>query len=147
MTWQPLADSYREAISICFDQNLDYKGLLNTLKKIPGIKDSFATKHMFFWTEYGPRRDAIPIYDARIKTLLCFNETKAVDYQTFYNEMKNSAELQKLTVGLVERALFAFSQNYFRNNTLIIKSSPKDTTDFDEALNLQKRYLEFNTQT
>jgi len=30
---------------------------------------------------------------------------------------------------------------------LIIKSSPKDTTDFDEALNLQKRYLEFNTQT
>ena len=145
LTWKPLAQTYRESIGICFKGNFEYLQFLNGLLAIPGIGESFATKHMFFWTEYGPRRQAIPIYDARIKLLLCLHDRKAVDYQTFYASMKKMANETQITVGLLERALFAFSQNYFPNKNLLIKQNVSDTADIDEAQFLQKRYVEFNS--
>ena len=42
-----------------------------------------------------------------------------------------------------ERALFAFSQNYFPNSTLIMKSSLKDMTDIGAARILEKKYKEY----
>ena len=143
LSWKPLSQTYRDAIRICFNEDFDYSKLLTSLLKIPGIGESFATKHMFFWSEYGPRREAIPIYDSRIKTLLCLSDRDAVDYHSFYVAMKNTAKVQKLNVGLLERALFAFSQNYFPNSTLIMKSSLKDMTDIGAARILEKKYKEY----
>jgi len=145
LTWKPLAKTYRDSIAISFDNNFNYEHFLNCLMQIPGIGVSFATKHMFFWTEYGPRRNAIPIYDARIKLLLCLSERDAVDYKVFYMAMEKAAQVSNITVAIIERALFAFSQNYFPNNSLVINSTPKDMTDIDEALRLERQYSEYNS--
>lgn len=145
LTWKPLAKTYRDSIAISFDNNFNYEHFLNCLIQIPGIGVSFATKHMFFWTEYGPRRNAIPIYDARIKLLLCLSERYAVDYKAFYMAMEKAAQVSNITIGIIERALFAFSQNYFPNNSLVINSTPKDMTDIDEALRLERQYSEYNS--
>ena len=140
LSWKPLAETYRNSVKLCFEKNIDYLSCLTKLRSIPGIGESFATKHIFFWTEYGPRREALPIYDARIKLLLCLNIADAVDYDTFYAEMKLTAGKLKIAVNILERALFAFSQNYFNNSNLIIKSDIVDKTDIKEAENLQPRF-------
>ena len=126
---------YRSAINFCTTGN--YAGSLKKLKQIQNVAESFATKHIFFWSEYGPSNKALPIYDNRIKTLLFLKKTAALPYEDFVTALNSKSIELQLSPVLIERALFSFSENFFPNSTLIIKESISDSKDIDEARWLQ----------
>jgi hypothetical protein len=113
----------------------DKKGLID-FKSIPNVGDSFGTKHLYFWSSYGGNQP-IPIYDARIKTLLYLSIDEAPAFEEYIEDMTNFSTLKNITINQLEKALFAFSSNYFPNETLIIKNEIIDTTDYDEAKRLE----------
>lgn len=130
-SYAKLAATYRNAMSCCTAG--DFQSALVKITSIPNIGESFATKHIFFWSEFGPRRKALPIYDTRIKTLLFFKATSASDYNSYVEVLNRKANELSMTSALVERALFAFSQNYFPNGKLFLKISISDEMDIEEA--------------
>ena len=54
--------------------------------------------------------------------------------------MTNFASLKNISIHQLEKALFAFSTNYFPNEALNIKDDFTDTTDFEEASRLEELY-------
>jgi hypothetical protein len=130
-----LSKTYRKAIGYCISG--DYQLALKEVTSIPNIGESFATKHIFFWSEFGPCCKAIPIYDTRIKTLLFLKSTSSATYDDYVKTLDEKAKELSMTSALVERALFAFSQNYFPNGKLVIKENISDKTDIEEAMKLQ----------
>jgi hypothetical protein len=112
---------------------------------IPNLGESFATKHIFFWSEFGPSRKGLPIYDTRIKTLLFMKASVAGTYDAYINALNEKARELSISSVLVERALFSFSQNYFPNSSLTIKKKLLDNTDIEEARNLQTLSAQLKT--
>jgi hypothetical protein len=49
-------------------------------------------------------------------------------------------KIKNITINQLEKALFAFSSNYFPNESLVIKNEIIDKTDFEEAKELEKLY-------
>ena len=107
--------------------------------KIYGVGDSFGTKHLYFWSLFGSNMP-IPIYDARIKTLLYLSIDEAPAFEQYIEDMTNFSILKNITINQLEKALFAFSSNYFPNESLIIKNEIIDETDFVEAKKLEILY-------
>jgi hypothetical protein len=107
--------------------------------KIPNVGDSFGTKHLYFWSLYGSNMP-IPIYDARIKTLLYLSVDEAPSFEQYVEDMSNFSTLKNITINQLEKALFAFSSNYFSNESLIIKKENLDKTDLDEAKRIENLY-------
>lgn len=119
------ASTYKEFISlinkqVATDQENHYKDILTTMKSLNGVGESFATKHIFFWSKYGLRKNSLPIFDTRMKRLLeVFQEQGSyMDFLRFLDLIATEKGMQQYEV---ERALFAFSQNYFQNERLIFK--------------------------
>jgi len=129
-----LSSTYRKAITFCISG--DYKSALKEIISVPNLGESFATKHIYFWSEFGPNRKALPIYDTRIKTLLFLKSSFAATYDVYVKALNEKAKELSIGPGLVERALFSFSQNYFPNGKLIIRASITDETDIEEAKRL-----------
>ena len=113
----------------------DKKGLID-FKNIDNVGDSFGTKHLYFWSLYGGNQP-IPIYDARIKTLLYLSNDDAPSFEQYIEEMIHFSNKKNITINQLEKALFAFSTNYFPNESLIIKNEILDETDYDEAKRLE----------
>jgi hypothetical protein len=130
-----LPEIYKKAINYCVSG--DYQAALNKITSIPNLGESFATKHIFFWSEFGPSRKGLPIYDTRIKTLLFLKNSAAPGYETFLNALNKKAIELSMPPAFVERALFSFSQNYFPNSKLVIKENILDETDIQEGKKLQ----------
>lgn len=130
-----LSTTYRKAMDYCISG--DYQSALKEITSIPNLGESFATKHIFFWSEFGPSRKALPIYDTRIKTLLFLKSTSAATYDVYVKTLNEKAKELSMTPALVERALFSFSQNYFPNGKLLINNNISDKTDIEEAIKLQ----------
>jgi hypothetical protein len=130
-----LPSIYKNAIIYCVTG--DYQSALKELTSIPNLGESFATKHIFFWSEFGPSQKGLPIYDTRIKTLLFLKSSKASSYDIYVNALNDKARELSMTPSLIERALFSFSQNYFPNSNLLIKEKILDETDKEEAKKLQ----------
>jgi hypothetical protein len=126
---------YRKAMGHCILG--DYRSALKEITSIPNLGESFATKHIFFWSEFGPSRKALPIYDTRIKTLLFLKTTAAQNYDVYVKALNEKAKELSMAPALVERALFSFSQNYFPNGKLLINDLLSDRTDLEEAMKLQ----------
>ena len=116
----------------------DKKGL-SDFKSIDNVGDSFGTKHLYFWSLYGGNQP-IPIYDARIKTLLYLSIDEAPAFEQYIEDMIHFSNKKKITINQLEKALFAFSTNYFPNESLIIKNEIIDETDYDEARRLEIVY-------
>lgn len=93
------------------------------------IGDSFGTKHLYFWSLYGGNAP-VPIYDARIKTLLYLSIDEAPSFEQYVEDMNNFSIIKNITINQLEKALFAFSSNYFPNETLIMKNEIIDKTDY-----------------
>jgi hypothetical protein len=108
--------------------------------RIPKIGESFGTKHMHFWSKYGAGQP-VPIYDLRIKTLLYFTDNRFPSYQTYINDISQEAQNNNLAMEDIERALFAFSTNYFPNNNLRIKTNYSSDVDLDIAQNLERQWI------
>lgn len=134
---------YTRAINYCISG--DYKMALEEMLSIPNLGESFATKHIFFWSEFGPSRKGLPIYDTRIKTLLFMKASAAGTYDAYINALNEKARELSVPSVLVERALFSFSQNYFPNSSLTIKKKLLDSTDMEEARNLQTLSAQLKT--
>jgi hypothetical protein len=108
--------------------------------RIPKIGESFGTKHMHFWSKYGAGQP-VPIYDLRIKTLLYFTDNRFPSYQTYINDISQEAQNNNLAMEDIERALFAFSTNYFPSNNLRIKTNYSSDVDLDIAQNLERQWI------
>ena len=95
------------------------RAALHNLLEIKGIGMSFGTKHLKFWAK-------LPIFDDRISLLLYSKKCKKVDdYLKFLTDIHLISEVSTLSVLEVERSLFAFSQNYFKNDKLaLLKEQP-----------------------
>jgi hypothetical protein len=112
---------------------------LNDFTKIPNVGDSFGTKHLYFWSLYGGNKP-IPIYDARIKTLLYLSIDESPSFETYLEDMVNFSNLKNITINQLEKALFAFSSNYFPNESLNLKNDAIDKTNYNEAKKLELFY-------
>lgn len=145
MSWESFAKIYRDSVSLSFEQPFDHQLMLNLLIKLPQVNVSFATKHMFFWTEYGPRREAVPIYDTRIKTLLCLDNNSSMSFDIFLSILKKHSKSLNMPLSLIERALFSFSQNYFSNDSLNIKPIHITDKDINIARELEQKYIAYHS--
>jgi hypothetical protein len=128
---------YQSAIKLAI------KGDINCLRefiRIPKIGESFGTKHMHFWSKFGTGQP-LPIYDIRIKTLLYFEGRSTHNYQTYISHIDEEANVNNLTMEEIERALFAFSTNYFPNNKLLIRANYLFEVDLEVAQDLERRWL------
>ena len=106
---------------------------IDALKKwlsIDYIGMSFATKHIRFWSnEY-------PILDARMNLILCGNKNLlrvAENYETYLNLIQELASIYKSNILETEKAIFAFNQNFFENDKLVLYGDILDQTDSDVA--------------
>lgn len=115
------------------------KNGLSDFKSIDNVGDSFGTKHLYFWSLYGGNKP-IPIYDARIKTLLYLSNDDAPSFEQYIEEMIHFSNKMNITINQLEKALFGFSTNYFPNESLNIKNEILDETDYDEAKRLEILY-------
>jgi len=104
---------------------------LSVWRRIEGLGASFAPKHLRFWT------DTYPVLDTRISVLLCGNQRllrNSDGYAEFMELIKSVATAFDASVLDTEKALFAFSQNFFMNDHLVLKKGAfQDETDLDIA--------------
>jgi hypothetical protein len=109
---------------------------LKEWKKINGIGASFAPKHLKFWT------NKFPILDTRMSILLCGSKRLLAapdSYNEFIHLITYLANIYKANMIETEKALFAFSQNYFTNEALVIRDKEIiDLTDFIIAEKISK---------
>jgi hypothetical protein len=100
---------------------------LKLFNKINGLGRSFAPKHLMFWS------NIFPILDSRISLLICGSNylLRSIDAYNEYIEILRILST-KFNSDLIttEKALFAFSQHYYPNNTVIIKKDIK-SSDID----------------
>jgi len=111
---------------------------LTSLKSIPQVGESFATKHLYFWGL--GRGHHFPIYDTRMKTLLFFDEPQGASYERYLKKLADLAAPKSTDTVTVEKALFAFSSNYFPNGTLVLNEGCADNTDLAYAEALARAY-------
>jgi hypothetical protein len=137
----PLPHIYKNAIKAVFKQ--DFQTSLNLLNSINRVSESFATKHIFFWSKFGPHKKALPIYDTRIKLLLFQKVRSTPPYENYVTSLNQKASELKIEPEDVERALFSFSQFYFLNNKLELKKNTygSDSPDLKEAIRLESMFL------
>ena len=101
---------------------------LNHLCNIPMVGVSFATKHLMFWHR-------APIFDTRMQ-LLMFGGIAPRRFNDFRDGIRELAAHWKVEDILVERGLFAFSENFFSNDRLTFKGLVEDQTDLSVAKSL-----------
>lgn len=109
-------------------------GALKEWMKISGVGMSFAPKHLRFWSK------KYPVLDTRISLLMCGSRRllgKPDCYSEFLGLIEPLADNYSCPILEAEKALFAFSQNYFVNDRLEFKSFNFDTTvNYDIAKKL-----------
>lgn len=121
---------YRETIRNALNQDREF--IDTNFTSIPRVGISFATKHLRFWCNY-------PVHDLRLNLLL-FGTSKMQSYEHYISKMKNFAKKNGISVLEVEKALFAFSNNYFPNGKLKIKNSFLFNEDIDIAKTLSRKF-------
>jgi hypothetical protein len=93
---------------------------LNCWLNINGLGPSFATKHLRFWS------GKFPVLDTRISILLC-GSTRLLRSAKGYAEFLELVQplLSKFNTDLIEleKSLFAFSQAFFINSRLELRSN------------------------
>jgi hypothetical protein len=102
--------SYKAAISELRDGRINSS--LMRLMEIKYLGISFATKHLHFWGKFSNPMQHLPIYDARIQTLLYLGAKNAQSYNEYVQDLVNFSKQMNLDFEQIERALFAFSSNW-----------------------------------
>lgn len=109
---------------------------VNTFLKVFGIGPSYMGKHAYFWSELN-----LVIIDAKIAGCLGYKSSQNLlnknSYESvieFLNSIKEEEKLNHITD--VEKAMFAFHRNFFKNNNLGFKSSFKYNSDLKFAIEL-----------
>ena len=113
---------------------------------LPCVSESFSTKHLQFWSiglDISPR---LAIYDSRM-ILLINGANKAkksnrYSYLEFLHALQTHAEQVNQSPEIIERALFAFSKNFFPNESLVINDNVASNIDHEIALQLERWWNE-----
>ena len=127
-------DSYKRGINLALQSD---PSAVDAFKCLRGIGDSYASKHAFFWSSQGPNR--LIIIDSKISGAFgCVTVNELFRQTTFIKLLSiftlKSAEVFGMQDGSkIERALFAFHNNYFLNSNKGIRSNPKHQEDLMEA--------------
>ena len=105
-------------------------------RNIYGISDSFSGKHARFWSNFN-----LIIIDNKIAGTMGFrNPTLLLNNRTYQEILNDFREIQIengfLTPTMVERSLFAFHNNYFKNDNTGFKNNITNFTDCEEAVNI-----------
>ena len=129
----PNLNIYKQGIMESMDIN---ETAFLTFKKIYGIKDSFSGKHAMFWSDFN-----LIIIDNKIAGALGYktptwllNNRPYQDILNDFRKIQNENNFLKPT--MVERSLFAFHSNYFKNDNSGFKSNITDFTDRQYALEI-----------
>ena len=132
-------------------KNIYLEGVINAVKDnvlialknwtfIDGLGPSFAPKHLYFWS-----KKKYPILDTRI-SLIQTGDTKLLGNIKKYNDfiflIRILADKCNKTLTETEKALFAFSKNFFPNSNLNLNKTIEDFTDFEIAKEISNLYLE-----
>ena len=103
---------------------------------IKGLGMSFAPKHLRFWN------DSYPVLDTRMSLILTGSKTRLLSgperYREFLELISCLSEKFSSTNVEAEKALFAFSQKFFKNDSLDLKGSDlENEKDIQIARSLQ----------
>jgi hypothetical protein len=122
-------ESYLKGVISIQNENpveaLKYWALIN------GLGSSFAPKHLRFWS------NKYPVLDTRISLLLTGSKRllrKPEYYDDFLLLISQLAEKYGSDILETEKALFAFSQNYFKNDKLVLLKEQPVGMDSELAL-------------
>jgi hypothetical protein len=118
---------------------------IGSFKKVYGIGNSFASKNAYFWSVGAENR--MVIVDSKISGALGFRTTEALlrycPYGQIINEFtrKSLSEFNLADGSLVEKALFAFHNNYFLNDNSGERSACQVNRDQNAATTIIKKLL------
>jgi hypothetical protein len=132
-----IASQYGTGLKMLNSGNID--SALDELLKIKHLGESFATKHLYFWGRYGALEKELPIYDIRIKNLMYGENASAANYSQYIQDLREISEKLNLSIGDLDKALFAFSMNWFLNDKLILKDNPVYEMNRSEAVRISSK--------
>jgi len=122
-------DSYLKGVIAI--QNKNPVEALKNWALINGLGSSFAPKHLRFWS------NKYPVLDSRISLLLTGSKRllrKPEYYDDFLQLISQLAKRYGADILETEKALFAFSQNYFRNDELALLMEQPEGMDSEIAV-------------
>ena len=129
------AKTYRAAIEMLYkiaeeyDYDMDVLPIKAKIEELPQVNESFSTKHLSFWSRFLENCPNLVIYDTRMREIIkAANKHKNVSeikYKDFINALKDAEEELGLDINEIERAIFAFSSNYFQNDKFTLRSNFK----------------------
>ena len=121
---------YRRAVELLFaidEDDFDQAEIDRAdraLCQLPGIAQSYSTKHLCFWSRSIAGCPSLAIYDTRM--VLLFRAANPdvrgpLSYLDFLAALKRTGASIGRRADQVESALFAFSSNYFTNDALRLR--------------------------
>ena len=130
-----LFSSWRESYlnGVISIQNENPVEALKHWSLINGLGPSFAPKHLRFWS------NKYPVLDTRISLLLTGSKRllrKPEYYDDFLQLISQLAERYGSNILETEKALFAFSQNYFKNDELALLKEQPEGMDSEIAVSI-----------
>lgn len=112
-----------------YDYDMDVLPIKAKIEELPQVNESFSTKHLSFWSRFLENCPNLVIYDTRMREIIkAANKHKNVSeikYKDFINVLKDAEEELGLDINEIERAIFAFSSNYFQNDKFTLRSNFK----------------------
>ncbi len=93
--------------------------------KLDGMTINFTSKHYNFWSKYKNCRLIYYIFDSRMKNICKVLLNDKVSYYGYLNHLKYVEEKHRLEEGEAEKGLFAFSNYFFKNDKIILKTDIK----------------------
>ena len=125
-------DFYKHAIQLSKENNVMAFECFGMVK---GIGTSFQGKHAMFWSNY-----ELPVIDSKIVGCFGYKSTAEFEQNHSYGEYckilkKIITELNlPLKVHEIEKAIFAFHRNYFKNDNTGFANKIECKTDLEFAL-------------
>lgn len=141
------ASIYRSAIEMLYkineesDYDINVLPIKKKIEELPQISESFSTKHLSFWSQFLKDCPNLVIYDTRMREIIkAANKDKNfknIKYKDFINALKQAEQALGLDRIEIERAIFAFSSNYFQNDKFLLRQKFKiNHRDEQIAINL-----------
>lgn len=129
-----------------YSKGIDYAkkgeaGSKKIFEEIRGIGSSYASKHAYFWSLHSD--NPLIIIDSKIAGSLGYKTinqlNSKIDYHNLVTNFKNKSieEFSEKNPVLIERALFAFHNHYFKNDNSGWRKN-ESVKDYEEAKLLAK---------
>ena len=132
---QFFATTYRATVEMLYQLNdiedyaKDVAPIKKKLEELPQVSESFSTKHLSFWSRFLKNCPELVIYDTRMRDIIkaANKHVKGanITYKDFRLALLQEAQTLGLEINDIERAIFAFSSNYFKNDNFVLRAKPE----------------------